>query len=436
MNVPVQNGSRASIRRHLRWGLFLVVLLVGGVGGWATMAEISGAVIASGSLVVDSNVKKVQHPTGGIVGEIRAYDGDQVKAGDILVRLDAVVTRSKLAIVNKNLTELTARKARLEAERDETEAITFPAYLLEQLDEPEVAHVVAGETKLFDLRRAARIGQKAQLRKRIAQRNEEITGFEAQVEAKTQEIVLVQRELAGKRLLWEKKLVLMGNLTELEREATRMKGEKAGLIATIARARGRIAETELQIIQINRDLGSEVAMELQQVEGKISEFLERKAVAEDELKRIDIRAPQDGTVHQSTVHTVGGVISAGEAIMLIVPKADNLMVEAKVAPQDIDQLYLGQPAKVSFSAFNQRTTPSINGTLIRISPDTTTDERSGQSNYTIRIAMPADEITRLGTVTLVSGMPVEVFIQTGERKVLTYLVQPLSDQITRAFREQ
>lgn len=435
MTDRFHTGPRASIRRHLLWGLAVVVLLAGGVGGWAATTEISGAVIAPGSLVVEQNVKKVQHLNGGIIGEIQARDGDQVKAGDILVRLDATLTRANLAITSKALTELTARKARLEAERDEAEAITFPADPLKGLSEPAVAHVIAGERKLFELRRAARIGQKAQLRERIAQLNEEITGLEAQAKAKKKEIELIEEELSGARKLWDKGLMPITKLKALEREVTRVEGEKAQLIATVAQSRGRISETKLQIIQIDRDLGSEVATELREVDSKIGESVERKVAAEDQMKHIDIRAPQDGTVHQSTVHTLGGVIAAGDTIMLIVPKADNLTVEAKVAPQDIDELYLEQTAKLRFSAFNQRTTPEINGTLTRISADITTDERSGTSYYTVRIAMAAEEVARLGAVALVPGMPVEAFIQTGERKVISYLVKPLSDQIMRAFRE-
>ncbi len=434
--MSARTGPRQSIRRHLRWGLGLIVVLVGGVGGWAVTTEISGAVIASGSVVTESNVKKVQHPTGGVVGEIRVRDGEKVKAGDVLVRLDATVTRATLAITTKRLIEMTARKARLEAERDEAEAITFPSDLLGRADDPDVAHVLTGERKLFELRRAARIGQKAQLGERIAQLKEEIVGFNAQISAKKREIVLIGRELKGTRELWEKGLTPITKLTALERETTRIDGDKAKLTSTVAQYRGRISETGLKIIQIDRDLGSEVAKELRQIEGEIGEFVERKIAAEDQLKRIDIRAPQDGIVHQSTVHTLGGVIAAGEEIMLIVPRADNLTVEVRVAPQDIDQLRVDQPVQLRFSAFSQQTTPEINGMLARISPDISVDERSGANYYTVRITTVADEVARLGTVVLVPGMPVEAFFRTDARKVISYLVKPLSDQFLRAFREE
>jgi len=429
-------SSRHSIRHHQRVGLIIVGLLAGGVGGWAATTDISGALIAPAHLVVDSHVKKVQHPTGGIVGEILVRDGDQVKAGDVVLRLDDTITRANLAIITKGLTELTARKARLEAERDGADAMTLPSDLATRVNYDHVEHVIAGEQRLFDLRKESRIGQKAQLRQRIEQLNQEITGLTAQADAKSREIEFIERELKGARKLFKKNLMPITKMMNLEREATRVEGEKGNLISTIARAKARVAETELEIIQIDRDLASEVAKELREIDAKMGEFVERKVTAEDQLKRINIRAPQDGVVHQSTVHTVEGVINAGETIMLIVPKADNLTVEAKVAPQDIDQLQLGQTAMLRFSAFNQRTTPQITGTVRRISADITTDEKTGASYYTVRVAMAAEEIARLGDVALVPGMPVEAFIKTGDRKVLSYLVKPLSDQITRTFREQ
>jgi HlyD family secretion protein len=434
--MKVTSPTRRSMRRHLLAALVVVLVLVVGVGGWAATAVISGAVVASGSLVVDTNVKKVQHPTGGIVGELRVRDGDHVHAGDIVVRLDETVTRANLAIVTKSLDELMARKARLESERDGWDTIIFPAQLVAGASDPERAAVMDSERKLFNLRKTARSGQKAQLQERISQLGEEITGLVAQQNSKAKEIALVERELAGVRDLWNKNLVQLNRLTALEREAARLDGERGQLIASSAQAKGKVAETALQILQIDQDLASEVAKELREVDGKIGEFVERKVTAEDQLKRIDIRAPQDGSVFQLAVHTVGGVITAGDPIMLIVPEADNLSVEVKVNPQDIDQLQLNQKAVLRFSAFNARTTPEIEGIVTRISADTSTDQRTGQSYYTIRISMPTEQIERLGNVKLLPGMPVEAFVQTGERTMLSYLMKPLHDQVMRAFREK
>jgi HlyD family secretion protein len=434
--MKTTSATRHSMRRHLVAAIVVVSVLVVGVGGWAATAVISGAVVASGSVVVDSNVKKVQHPTGGIVGELRVRDGDRVHAGDVVVRLDETVTRANLAIVTKGLGEMMARKARLESERDGLDTITFPAQLLAEADDPDRAAAMDSERKLFNLRKTARSGQKAQLRERVAQLGEEITGLAAQQNSKAKEIALIERELAGVRELWKQNLVQLTRLTALEREAARLDGERGQLVAASAQAKGKIAETALQILQIDQDIASDVAKELREVDGKIGELVERKVAAEDQLKRIDIRAPQDGTVFQLAVHTIGGVITAGDPIMLIVPEADNLSVEVKVNPQDIDQLQLNQKAILRFSAFNIRTTPEIEGVVTRISADTSTDQRTGQSYYTVRIAMPADQIERLGEVKLLPGMPVEAFMQTRDRTMLSYLIKPLHDQFLRAFREK
>jgi len=436
MSASGKKGSLKSIRLHLIIGLAVVVILAGGLGGWASTAQISGALIAPGSVVVESNVKKVQHPTGGVVGELRARDGDLVKAGDVVVRLDDTVTKASLAIVTKNLDGLWARAARLEAEQRGLDNIVFPSMLLSRAEDPDVKTVVASETKLFEVRVNGRAGQKAQLRERVTQLNEEIAGLTAQERAKDKEIALVEKELVGVRSLYEQHLVQISRLTVLERDAARLAGERAQYIASKAQAKGKITETELQIIQVDKDMISEVSKDLRETNDKIGEFVERKVTAEDQLRRVDIRAPQDGMVLQSTVHTVGGVITAGDAIMMIVPQADDLSVEAKVNPQDIDKLQIGQKTLLRLSAFNQRTTPELNGVVTRVSPDVTTEQRTGQSYYTIRVSLPPQEVARLGDVRLIPGMPVEAFVQTGDRTMLSYLIKPLSDQLMRTFRER
>ena len=432
-----EKSARSSIRRHLLIGLTVIVLLVGGLGGWGSTAQISGALIAPGQVVVDTNVKKVQHPTGGVVGELRARDGMFVKAGDIVVRLDDTVTKASLAIVVKSLNGLWARAARLEAEQQGLDKLKFPPMLTDRADDPEVQNVMASESKLFEVRTFGRAGQKAQLRERVSQLNEEIGGLTAQEQAKDKEIGLIEKELVGVRSLYERNLVQISRLTTLERDAARLSGERAQYIASRAQAKGKITETELQIIQVDKDMVSEVSKDLRETNEKIGEFVERKVTAEDQLRRIDIRAPQSGMVLQSTVHTVGGVITAGDAIMMIVPQADDLSVEAKVNPQDIDKLQIGQKTVLRLSAFNQRTTPELNGVVSRVSADVTTDQRTGQSYYTIRVSMSPEEVARLGdNVKLIPGMPVEAFVQTGDRTMLSYLMKPLSDQLMRSFRER
>jgi membrane fusion protein, type I secretion system len=427
---------RPSIRRHIVVGLAAVMLVAGGIGGWAATTEISGALIAPGSVVVESNAKKVQHPTGGVVGEIAVTNGMNVTAGDILIRLDETMTRANLQIVSKTLDEMTTRRARLRAERDGASEMSWPTQFKSRRQEESIVELMADEQRLFELRNTTRSGQKRQLRERIAQLNEEASGIMAQQAAKSQELVLVNNELEGVRQLWSKQLIQMNRLTALEREAARLDGERAQLIAAAAQGRGKVSEIELQITQIDRELASEVGRELREIDGKAGEYAERKVAAEDQLRRIDIRAPISGTVHELNVHTVGGVISAGEQLMLIVPASERLTVEARVAPQDIDQVRVGQAAALRFSAFSQRTTPEINGAVSRVSADVTTEQRTGAAYYTARIAIGPDELARLGDVRLVPGMPVEAFIKTADRTVGSYLTKPLFDQVARAFRER
>ena len=430
------DSANKSIRRHIIAGSILVGVLAFGLGGWASTAEISGALIAPGDVVVDSNIKKVQHPTGGVVGKLFVHDGDHVKAGQILIQLDETVTQANLAIVTKGLTELYARKARLAAERDGADSVAVPKELASHLDDPDVAEAMASERKLFDLRREDRAGQKKQLQERVTQLQQEIVGLTAQQDAKDKEVALIEQELKGVRDLYAKNLVQLNRLTSLERDEAQLEGSRGELVAQAAEAKGKIAETQLQIIQVDADLASDVAKELRETDSKIGEYVERKVTAEDQLQRTDIRAPQDGIVFQMTANTVGGVITAGDPIMMIVPEDDKLQVEVKVDPKDIDDVQVDQPVVLRFTSFNVRTTPEINAKVVRIGADTTTDQRTGRTYYSVRIGLTNDELQRLGDVKLTPGMPVEAYIQTGERTMLSYLLKPLHDQLMRSFREK
>jgi HlyD family secretion protein len=427
-----------SIQRSLIAAFAIIAILVFGIGGWAATVPLDGAVVAQGLLVVDSSVKKVQHLSGGIVKEIRVRDGDHVKAGDILVRLDETQTKASNSVVSTNLDELIAQQARLEAERDGADHVDIPAAFAKRMHDAnaDAARAMAAEQKLFELRREARDGRKAQLKERVAQLKKEIQGYVGQAAAKEREISFINKELEGVRQLREKNLVPLTRLTALERDAARIEGERNQLIAATAQSEGKITETELQIIQVDQDIRSEVAKNLNETRSKVSEFFERKVATDDQLKRTDIRAPQNGIVQQLAVHTVGGVVAAGDTIMLIVPDADTLTVEAKISPQDIDQLFLGQQATLRFVAFNMRTTPEIKGTVNFIAADITQDQRTGLGYYVARVALSPSEVERLGEIKLIPGMPVVAFIKTSERTMLSYLVRPLSDQIERAFKEK
>jgi HlyD family secretion protein len=427
----------SSIRNHLLAGTVVTVGLFGGLVAWASVAELSGAVIATGVIAVETNLKKVQHPTGGVVGVLAVKDGAAVKAGDILIHLDETVTMANLQLITKQLDQLDVRKLRLDAERQGAAEIKVPPAIAARAQQDlAYADILAGETRLFESRRRGRMGQQSQLRERISQSREEIIGGEAQIAARIEQTRLIELELKGVEDLYRKNLVPISRLTSLQREAARLLGDRGGLAATVAQLKGKLAEIEIQILQIDQDMTTEVLRDLRETESRIAEFSERKVAAEDQLKRVDIRAPQDGLVHQLAVHTVGGVISAGEVLMLIVPQSDSLTIEARVAPQDIDQVVPGQPAFVRMSAFNQRTTPELTGTVRQVSAELTKEQQTGMTYYTAKVDLSEAEMKKLTGLKLLPGMPVEVHVRTMERTALSYFMKPLTDQFRRSMREE
>ncbi len=427
----------AAAHTYLRIGLTLSILLVFGVGGWVYSTEISGAVLATGQVVAESNPKKLQHVTGGTIGEIFVTEGALVKKGDLLIKLDEQLARSNLALVTGTLHETMVTHARLEAERDELPSITYSYYLQRLTKDPEVARLMDTENRLFDLRRQSRLGQKSQMRERLAQVKEEIDGLSTQMTAKKREVVVMAKELESTRTLWAKNLIPISRVTVIERDAIRTEGDVGRLAASIAQARGKISETELQILQIDQQLRSDVAKELRDVQAKIVELSERRASAEEQLNRIEIRAPQDGYVHQLQVFNKGAVIVAGQPFLTIVPNEDKLAIEAKVQTNNIDQVKMHSPARYRFTSLNQRTTPEFDGEVYRVSADAETDQRTGAMFYTVRVTIDVADMQRLPPGTrIIPGMPTEVFIKTEDRTVLSYLVKPMSDQMMRAFRER
>jgi HlyD family secretion protein len=422
------------IRTISLFSLSAAALLIVAAGAWGSTAPIASAVIAPGQVVVESNVRKVQHPTGGVVAEIRVDNGDHVKAGDVLVRLDDTVTRANLAVIDSQLNQLLVREVRLSAERDALPDFSLPEELTVRAEQAPIRKILSGEHTIFTSRQTAKQGQTSQLRERISQTQEEVKGLEAQVASKRQQTGFIQTELEGVRSLYKDNLVPLSRVTALEREAARLLGEEGQHIADIARAKGRVAETEMQILQLDQDLQKEIAAELRDTESKIAELRERYTAALDQLNRVDIRAPQDGIVHQKTVYTRGGVVSPGEQLMLIVPEAEGLVVDVRIEPQLIDRLKIGQPVTMKFSAFNSATMPDVFGTLARISADVSRDEQSGAMFYTARIAVLGEELGKFQGKALVPGMPVETFIDTGARTAFAYLTKPINDQLARAFR--
>lgn len=432
-NMPPVN-ARADIRRATLFGIAGLAILVGTVGMWAATAPLAGAVITSGRMVAESNVRRLQHPTGGVISQILVRDGDHVQAGQVLVRLDDTQTRANLALIDNELLRFLARKARLDAQRDGLNHLDVKGELQQRQAEPVVQEAVAAELALLRSSVGAAQVQRDQLRERITQAHEEIVGLTAQIEARRVQSGIILTELEGVEHLYEKDLVSLARLSALQREASQLDGENGSLTADIARARGRIAEIELQILQIDEDTSHEVATEMRDVEGKIADLRERRIAARDQLTYSEMRAPQTGFIHEQTVHTIGGVINPAEPIMLIIPEDGGLVVEARIEPSLIDRVHVGQAATLRFPAFNAAETPELAGQVIHVSADISTDKQTGMSYYTARLSLAAEEAQRLAGKTLVPGMPVEAFIETGSRTALAYLIKPVRDQLNRSFR--
>jgi len=429
--------AEAVIHRYLKLGFVVVCLLGGSATAWSLAVTLDSAVVTQGTVVVESNVKKVQHPTGGVIGAVNVREGQHVTEGEIVVRLDELATRSTLGIVMNELTATRARVARLTAERLNASRISFPADLdARAADDKEVASVLQGEMQMFAARITTRNGQKAQLAERVGQLRQEINGLVDQQRSTEAQLKIAHDEINGLRGLEAQGLVTKPRLTALDREIARGDGSLGDIVARISSTKGKIAETELQILQLDKDGASEVAKDLRDAETKVGELQEKRISAEDALKRIDIRAPISGIVHQLAVHTVGGVVNQTEVMMLIVPETDRLVVEVRIQPQDIDQVRTGLPARVRFTAFNQRTTPEVMGTLFRVGGDLTKEPQTGQSYFTGAISIDEEEMGKLAGLRLVPGMPADAFVKTGERTMASYIVKPISDQIQRSMRER
>lgn len=429
--------TEASIRRHLWIGLTAMFLFAGTATAWSVIARIDSAVVAQGTVVVESNIKKVQHPSGGVVGAIYVREGQRVTEGQVVVRLDETATRAALGIVINELTSTRVRAARLLAERNSATHVVFPPdILMRSASETEVRDLIEGEMRVFASRLTMRRGLKAQLDERIGQLNEEVKGLTGQQRSLETQLQVARYELGELRELEAKKLIPRPRITALEREIARNEGALGETVGRTLSSKGKIAETQLQVLQLDNDHMTEVSKELREAETRINELQDRRIAAEDQLRRIDIRAPISGIVHQLSVHTVGGVVNQTDALMLIVPETDRLIVEVRIQPQDIDQIHTGQPARIRFTSFNQRTTPEVMGKLIRVGGDLTKETQTGISYFLAGIEVHEEELAKLAGLKLLPGMPADAFMKTGDRTFASYLMKPLSDQMHRSIRER
>jgi HlyD family secretion protein len=442
--VGLDEGSEARLttrlmrtfEAELKTGLRVLIIGLGIVGGWATLVPLSGAVIVPGTLVVESNLKKIQHPAGGVVEKILVHDGMHVRSGDLLLHLDETQVRANAQVLTQQLDQIRVKLARLMAERDGMEQPQMPHDMASRSgDNNDVSRLWASEISLFNSRAAARRNAKELLHSHIGQLGEQISGLDAQVKSKVAQRDLISGELEGVESLYQKGLVPLTRKTSLQREAARLDGERGQVSAGIAEAKSKISEAELQAVRVDHDFRTEVMKDLREAQDKEAELVEKTIAAQDLLKRVDLRAPTNGTVHQLSVHTVGGVITPGEVIMEIVPESDELQIEAKLPPQEVDHVHSKQRAYIRFSAFNQRTTPQLEGMVSYVSADLNHDRQSNPNAgyYKVRVTLPPSEHRRLGGLQLVSGMPVEVFLQTGSRTMMSYLLRPITDQLLRTF---
>lgn len=416
-----------SARNSLASALLLVAMLVLGSFMLAATTDISGAVVSRGTVIAGQGVTSVKHPTGGIVKQILTHEGDTVGAGEVILLLDDTQTKANLAIITNSLQEMQVRLSRLDAELRGNRFIT-------DISQSALSNA-ALETDIFELRRASALRQKAQLTERIGQFERQIDGLNAAAVAKHTELEWTDRELVAVRTSYERQMVELFRLTQLERAIAQQQGELGGLQASIAEAEGRIAEIKLQLLEVDDAMRTDVANQLLETNSRISELQERQLTAQDQLDRMAIRAPISGTINQMAVKAPGAVVGASEPIVTLVPSADTLHVEARIAPGDIDQISLGQPSMVKFSAFNQRTTPEIKGAISFVAPDLSINPDGQTSSYLVRITISPQSLEPLQNLAIVPGMPADVFIQTSERTLLSYVTRPLVEQIGYAFRE-
>lgn len=403
-------------------------VLVFGIGGWAAQAKLSGAVITQGQVAVSQQVKLIQHRDGGIVSEIAVKNGDHVRKGDVLIRLDETQTRVELTIVRGQLQQFYAMRARLTAERDGEPVVSF-----EGLDLTDV--LKASERKLFEANRRMITNQEAQMRLQIEQLEEQIGGLKAQTDSSDKEKAIVEKEIAKLDGLAKSGLVPVSQHRDLQRQMARIDGSKGELVARVAEAVGQIGELRIKLMSIDQNNRKEAQAQIVNIEAKIAELSEREVAARDRLSRMDVRAPVDGLVYDLQVHTIGGIIASGASVMSIVPEDDDMTVEIRIAPADIDRIAPGQKSRMRFVAFNQRTTPELEGEVDIVAAATSVDRATAQPYYLATVSI-TDRLDKLGGRKLMPGMPVEVFVQTEERTAISYITKPFTDQMMRAFREE
>ena len=430
------SDNRWSARRHIAIGVLTLLVLVGGFGTWAVKAQITGAIITSGQIEVDRNRQVVQHPDGGVVAEILVDEGDTVTAGDTLIRLDANDLTSELAVVEGQLFEILARRGRLEAERDDLDAPVFDPVLI-ATDTEDTRELITGQTRLFDARRESSMRAVEQLTQQRAQIASQVEGIKSQQAALSTQRDLIARELSDQQSLLDRGLAQASRVLALQREEANLLGRVGELTAQAAQAAERMTEIEIQVLSLSSTRREEAITRLRDLQYNELELSERRRTLTRQLDRLDIRAPVSGIVYGLQVFAPQSVIRPADTVLFLIPQDRPLVIATQVQTTDIDQIHLGQEVTLRFSAFDQRRTPELKGHVTLVSADVFQDEGSRLSYYRAEVQMDDGEIEKLPPdMTLLPGMPVEAFVRTADRSPMGYLLKPLADYFTRAFREQ
>ncbi len=432
---PSGGGDQLGTRKPILIGSVIIAIFFGFFGFWAFFAPLDSAAIAIGTVGVEGNRRTIQHLEGGIVKEILVRNGDKIKAGEVLIRLEETQPRAQLQLITGQRNAALALAARLRAERDGVDTITFPEALVSQGDDVGVQETMLGQLGIFQARRDSIEGQRKILGQRVGQFREEIEGLRAQIRSADEQLVLINGEVADLQILFDKGLTPKSRLLSLQRRAAEIEGERGQNRAAIARARQSIGESEIRIVELRTEQVNEVVAELREVESQLLDLAERFRAADDVLDRIEIVSPIDGFAVDLQVFTSGGVIRPGDRLLDVVPDSEKLVIEARVTPTDIDIVHAGLEAQVRLSAFNQRITPTVDGTVTWVSADRLTDSSTGEEYYTARVDLKDQNDPRLNGLTLQPGMPAEVLIRTGERTLIQYLVSPVEQSISRSLRE-
>lgn len=434
--IPPTSPNPWSSKKPLWVGFITIALLVAFFGGWGMFTTLSGAVVASGVIQVEQNRQVVQHPDGGVVAEINVQEAQAVKAGDLLIRLDGTQVKADLAIVEGQLFDAQARKTRLEAERDDKPAPVFPQDLLDlAATRADVAEQIEGQKRLFTARLETQTAQIDQLQKRLDQISSQNEGIGAQMKAIDDQAGLLQPAIDSQQTLLDKGLTQSTTIMDLKRERARLEGNRGEMQANLAQAQGKATETQLQILQIKSARREDANNQLRDMGDKTLELAERRRALTEQVNRLDITAPVSGIVLGLTVTTLHSVIRPADPILYLIPQDRPLIIVAQIPPIHVDEVRVGQPVRVAFASFSARTTPQLNGSLTNVSADAITDPTSKQSFYRAEVTLNAGEIVRLGDDKLLPGMPVQVYIGTGDRTPMAYLLKPFTDYAELAFRE-